>query len=256
LSKLSHTEKRDLFSKLFRESEEVTFHAANVIRGGNSVKLNVNGQALAVVSLHQFDFLARTLREYDFQFPDIFVVNSDIGDVDLTIKSPRGVLHVTVGTDDWEPSIEDLENVTKLFMEANDDSHGAIVASRKGLVVDKLPEYSVVDAVAKSEYTVDAEHLVKLEVVDSKATSDKQTFLVTPLRNHRSILHLAIGSDIWDPTDEQMQRISEKFTPTVDKTFGNVVVTKSSVSILDQANLSIMRVAVTDGPLMRCPVLK
>jgi hypothetical protein len=155
LSKLNHTEKRDLFYKSFYEFEELTLKLANVISGGNSVRLNVNGQSLDVVSLHQFDFLARTLRDYKFQFPDMFIVNSDVGDLDLTIKSPRGILHVTVGTDDWEPDTEDLDNVIKLFTEANDDSHGAIVASRTGLVVHDLPEYCTVDAVAKDDYAYD-----------------------------------------------------------------------------------------------------
>lgn len=50
-----------------------------------------------------------------------------------SIKRQRAILHITVGDIDWEPSPEDLKYISELFINADNDPLGAIVATRNGV---------------------------------------------------------------------------------------------------------------------------
>lgn len=54
-------------------------------------------------------------------------------------RRQRGILHLTLGDGDtWEPTIADMEYMTELFMNADSDPLGAIIATRMGVEVGEL----------------------------------------------------------------------------------------------------------------------
>lgn len=54
-------------------------------------------------------------------------------------RRQRGILHASMsGGEDWEPSVADLEFLTELFMNADSDPLGAIIATRDGITVEEI----------------------------------------------------------------------------------------------------------------------
>lgn len=53
-------------------------------------------------------------------------------------RRQRGILHVSLGDgDQWIPTVQDLEFITELFMGADSDPLGAIIATRTGIQVEE-----------------------------------------------------------------------------------------------------------------------
>ena len=53
-------------------------------------------------------------------------------------RRQRGILHVSLGDgDQWIPTVQDLEFITELFMSADSDPLGAIIATRTGIQVEE-----------------------------------------------------------------------------------------------------------------------
>ncbi len=91
-----------------------------------------------------------------------------------------------------------------------------------------------------SESTVE-----QLELVDSNSVDNNQAiYSYIPRVNDKPILHLAIGSSDWDPTSEQLNAIASKWSHLLGVEYGGIQVTKSNMRVLDQAELSIVRIAV------------
>ena len=55
-----------------------------------------------------------------------------------SIKRQRAILHITAGDLDWEPSPEDLKYISELFINADNDPLGAIVATRNGVSTNDI----------------------------------------------------------------------------------------------------------------------
>ena len=54
-------------------------------------------------------------------------------------RRQRGILHLSLGDgDQWVPSVQDMEFMTELFMNADSDPIGAIIATRSGVMVEEL----------------------------------------------------------------------------------------------------------------------
>lgn len=54
-------------------------------------------------------------------------------------RRQRGIMHITLGDgDQWEPTVQDLEFITDLFMNADSDPLGAIIATRLGVSTEEL----------------------------------------------------------------------------------------------------------------------
>lgn len=54
-------------------------------------------------------------------------------------RRQRGILHLSLGDgDQWIPSVQDMEFMTELFMNADSDPIGAIIATRSGVQVEEL----------------------------------------------------------------------------------------------------------------------
>ena len=53
-------------------------------------------------------------------------------------RRQRGIMHLTLGDgDQWNPTVQDLEFITELFMGADSDPLGAIIATRSGIAVEE-----------------------------------------------------------------------------------------------------------------------
>lgn len=53
-------------------------------------------------------------------------------------RRQRGILHISLGDgDQWVPTVQDLEFITELFMGADSDPLGAIIATRTGIQVEE-----------------------------------------------------------------------------------------------------------------------
>ena len=54
-------------------------------------------------------------------------------------RRQRSILHVTVGESDlWEPDEEDISTIARMFMQADEDPQGAIVATRMGVETNEV----------------------------------------------------------------------------------------------------------------------
>ena len=53
-------------------------------------------------------------------------------------RRQRGIMHLMLGEEGWEPSPEDFSAVTDLFMDADADPIGAVVATRLGISVSEM----------------------------------------------------------------------------------------------------------------------
>lgn len=53
-------------------------------------------------------------------------------------RRQRGILHLTLGDESWEPTTGDMEFMTDLFMNADADPLGAVIATRMGLSTEEL----------------------------------------------------------------------------------------------------------------------
>lgn len=54
-------------------------------------------------------------------------------------RRQRGIMHITLGDgDEWQPTVQDLEFITDLFMNADSDPLGAIIATRLGVSTEEL----------------------------------------------------------------------------------------------------------------------
>lgn len=48
-----------------------------------------------------------------------------------------GIIHLTLGTENWEPSDEEMDYYSNVFTQADDDPIGAVVATRQGVQIDR-----------------------------------------------------------------------------------------------------------------------
>ena len=53
-------------------------------------------------------------------------------------RRQRGIMHLTLGDGDWEPTIADMEFITELFMNADSDPLGATIATRSGVSSEEI----------------------------------------------------------------------------------------------------------------------
>lgn len=53
-------------------------------------------------------------------------------------RRQRGIMHLMLGEEGWEPSAEDFSAITDLFMDADADPIGAVVATRLGISVSEM----------------------------------------------------------------------------------------------------------------------
>lgn len=60
------------------------------------------------------------------------------GSLAESIKRLRSILHITLGDIDWEPSPEDMQFISELFINADNDPIGAIVATRNGVETNEI----------------------------------------------------------------------------------------------------------------------
>lgn len=72
-----------------------------------------------------------------------------------TLRPNRRILQITLGSDEWEPTIEDMQQVCELFMHAADDPMGAVITTRHGteLEVVETVDTDVADFVVANIYT-------------------------------------------------------------------------------------------------------
>jgi hypothetical protein len=60
------------------------------------------------------------------------------GTMDLFWKRQRSTLHIQAGDDQWNPSREDFASLASLFMAADHDPNGAVIATRRGIDVNLI----------------------------------------------------------------------------------------------------------------------
>lgn len=53
----------------------------------------------------------------------------------------RKILHVRVGTDDYIPTLQELEEIRDLFLQADRDPTGAIVVTRHDIIATELTAF-------------------------------------------------------------------------------------------------------------------
>ena len=145
LGSLNTQEKKELLAVL--KDEHLRFDISNVLKHDNyPVTLDVNKHNITLTTVDAFQELIDNLMSLGFKYPTHAVDINDDG-VSVSIRVPRSTtVHVTCGSIDWEPTAEELGEITRLFMATNEDPVGAIIATRPGLVAHDLPTFTDVDA--------------------------------------------------------------------------------------------------------------
>jgi len=60
------------------------------------------------------------------------------GTIELSYRRQKSLLHLIIGDEEWEPTNDELANFVNLFLQADQDPTGAIVATRPGVVPTEL----------------------------------------------------------------------------------------------------------------------
>jgi PAS domain S-box-containing protein len=81
-----------------------------------------------------------TVTSYLRRLLPIYLIEKNLyrGTLVESARRQRGILHVSLGDgDQWIPTVQDLEFITELFMGADSDPLGAIIATRTGIQVEE-----------------------------------------------------------------------------------------------------------------------
>jgi len=60
------------------------------------------------------------------------------GTIDMSGRRQKAIMHIMMGDDEWLPTNEQLTQITKLFIDADNDPVGAMVATRPGVSIDEV----------------------------------------------------------------------------------------------------------------------
>lgn len=60
------------------------------------------------------------------------------GTIELSYRRQKSILHLLIGDEEWEPTTEELQNYVQLFLNADQDPTGAVIATRQGVVPTEL----------------------------------------------------------------------------------------------------------------------
>ncbi len=60
------------------------------------------------------------------------------GTIELSYRRQKSILHLLIGEEDWEPTNEEMQNIVNLFLQADSDPTGAIVATRPGIMPSEV----------------------------------------------------------------------------------------------------------------------
>lgn len=99
---------------------------------GEALRIKVSGPCpiIRVTKLHSVEFSEAELEE----------IRSRVAEL------PSGVVvHVEVGTDSWEPVLEDLNSVLNVVSEALDGDDASVLVTRSGIKLNVVPEHSCVE---------------------------------------------------------------------------------------------------------------
>lgn len=114
---------------------------------GSSVIEKIKGGTLELDPLSTIFIPRRTFSTTDIgtsyyqRILPIYLIEKNLfrGTLVESARRQRGILHLTLGEpDSWEPTVQDLEFMTDLFMNADSDPLGAIIATRTGVMVEEL----------------------------------------------------------------------------------------------------------------------
>lgn len=132
-------------------------------------------------------------------------------------RRQRGILHVSLGDgDQWIPTVQDLEFITELFMGADSDPLGAIIATRTGIQVEEHRQGGDFWKVSDYEDTVLAHKLRALGISEAFLSGDATYACVTADTYVQTEFGLYQIGNIADRRDGKRQR----FTPMVNSRYG------------------------------------
>lgn len=81
-----------------------------------------------------------------------------------SVKRQRAILHVMAGDLDWEPTAEDLTYISELFINADNDPLGAIIATRNGISTNDIRCLSGQTLINTNQGLIKIQDLVDLDV--------------------------------------------------------------------------------------------
>jgi len=118
-----------------------------------------------------------------------------------TLRPNRRVLHITLGSDEWEPTIEDMQAVCEMFTGAIDDVKGAIISTRHGVELEILEtvDTDVADFVVANIYNEDQLEGYKAKVAEAPTEIQWWTIHVWPEGEdlpESNVCNLHISNDI------------------------------------------------------------
>jgi hypothetical protein len=116
--------------------------------------------------------------------------------VEPKVTPTRKMYHISVGDEDWQPTVEELDKIKELFTQAFTSPKGAIVSTRKGITI--------------TEYDAPPSH--KLDNPD------------------KLITHLSVGNDEWEPTADELSAVVDTFSKA--ETGAGLSVTPNGITLV------------------------
>jgi hypothetical protein len=167
-------------------------------------------------------------------------------------RRQRGILHLTLGDgDEWIPQIADMEFMTDLFMNADSDPLGAIIATRSGVSVEEIRQGGDFWKVTDFSDSVMPYKLRALGISEAFLTGDanynvadaSMTIFVEMLRSYRDMM--------------TRKFFYERVFPLISMVHGYTVNAKGKVSIREEVkNVSSIAEALklmNDGSKLLIP---
>lgn len=167
-------------------------------------------------------------------------------------RRQRGILHLTLGDgDEWIPQVADMEFMTDLFMNADSDPLGAIIATRSGVSVEEIRQGGDFWKVTDFSDSVMSYKLRALGISEAFLTGDanynaadaSMTIFVEMLRSYRDMM--------------TRKFFYERVFPLISMVHGYTVNAKGKVSVREEVkNVSSMAEALkmmNDGSKLLIP---
>ena len=111
----------------------------NILKCMNKGKVALNPLTTLYIARRCFSTQATGISVYRRLLP-IYLLEKALlrGTIESAHRRQRGILHIIMGDEEWEPTQENMSDMSNLFQQADSDPLNAIIATRQGVQTQEL----------------------------------------------------------------------------------------------------------------------